>query len=110
MLLHSSLICLLSDTYEVSTFSVFSDLKPQNLGFIEDDTIQLFDFGLCRELPKPKGQAHRDENLEDEEDFDVFLMSGVGTQRYMAPEILNTRRYVSRDTHSELACKESLHN
>ena len=65
-------------------------MKPQNLGFRERDVIQLFDFGLCRELPKPKGQSHRDEDLEDEE---TFHMSGVGTQRYMAPEILNTRRY-----------------
>ena len=41
-------------------------------------------------MPKPKGQSQRAEELEDEE---TFHMSGVGTQRYMAPEILNTRRY-----------------
>lgn len=64
-------------------------MKPQNLGFREGDVIQLFDFGLCRELPKPKGQCYR-ENLEDEE---TFHMSGVGTQRYMAPEIITTRQY-----------------
>lgn len=69
---------------------VYRDLKPQNIGFRERDVIQIFDFGLCRELPKPKGQSHRDESLEDEE---TFHMSGVGTQRYMAPEILTTRRY-----------------
>jgi serine/threonine protein kinase len=50
----------------------------------------LFDFGLSRELPKRKGQSHRDKDLEDEE---TFHMSGVGTQRYMAPEIISTRRY-----------------
>ncbi|CAB9531496.1 protein kinase sgk-1 (Partial), partial [Seminavis robusta] len=33
---------------------VYRDLKPSNLGFRERDVIQLFDFGLCRELPKPK--------------------------------------------------------
>lgn len=71
-------------------FHQHSDLKPANLGFRERDVIQLFDFGLCRELPKPKGQSYRDEDMEDEE---TFHMSGVGTQRYMAPEILNTRRY-----------------
>ena len=64
-----------------------SDLKPQNLGFRERDVIQLFDFGLCRELPNA---SHREKELEDEE---TFQMSGVGTQRYMASEILTTRRY-----------------
>jgi serine/threonine protein kinase len=29
------------------------DLKPSNLGFTQEDQIQLFDFGLCRELPPP---------------------------------------------------------
>ena len=33
---------------------IFRDLKPDNCGFLVDapDTIQLFDFGLCRELPE----------------------------------------------------------
>ena len=59
----------------------FRDLKPQNIGFaVADRRIQLFDFGLCRELP----------NVEDNKSDDaVFQMSGVGTRRYMAPEIIN---------------------
>lgn len=66
------------------------DLKPTNIGFKksliegEEDILQLYDFGLCRELPKPQGQTHHDDELEDEE---TFHMSGVGTQRYMAPEV-----------------------
>ena len=56
----------------------FRDLKPQNIGFaMNDHRIQLFDFGLCRELP----------NNETDDDA-VFQMSGVGTRRYMAPEII----------------------
>jgi len=56
---------------------IFRDLKPQNIGFsVTDHRIQLFDFGLCRELPSSEW---RDE---------VFQMSGVGTRRYMAPEII----------------------
>lgn len=57
---------------------IFRDLKPQNIGFSLNDhhRIQLFDFGLCRELP------HSDWHDE------VFHMSGVGTRRYMAPELI----------------------
>lgn len=56
---------------------VFRDLKPQNIGFKADDTVQLFDFGLCRELPEGNG-LNQDE---------TFKMSEAGTKRYMAPEI-----------------------
>ena len=45
---------------------------------------------MSRELPKRKGQSQHDKDMEDEE---TFHMSGVGTQRYCAPEILTTRRY-----------------
>ncbi len=55
---------------------VFRDLKPDNIGFRED-VVQLFDFGLCRELPE----------VQPEEDR-VFTMSGVGTRRYLAPEVI----------------------
>lgn len=60
---------------------VYRDLKPQNIGFTADGQLQLFDFGLCRELP-------------DGMPFEgVYCMSGVGTRRYMAPEIINDGRY-----------------
>jgi serine/threonine protein kinase len=61
---------------------IFRDLKPDNIGIAmntggESGTVvKLFDFGLCRELP----QAAPEENK-------VFHMSGVGTRRYMAPEV-----------------------
>lgn len=59
---------------------VFRDLKPENVGIL-NDSIVLFDFGLCRELPESS-------NLEDQ-----YEMSGVGTLRYMAPEILMQQKY-----------------
>ena len=60
---------------------IFRDLKPDNIGF-KVDTIKIFDFGLCKELPK--GFAS---------DEKVFEMSGVGTRRYMAPETILWTRY-----------------
>lgn len=59
---------------------LYRDLKPDNIG-IRNGSIQLFDFGLCRELPE--------DNLED----GLFQMSGVGTWRYMAPEIVLHQHY-----------------
>ena len=61
---------------------IYRDLKPENVGFNIDGTLQLFDFGLCRELPAG------DLDMED-----VYEMTGVGTRRYMAPEIINDAHY-----------------
>ena len=52
---------------------IFRDLKPDNIGF-KGNTVKIFDFGLCRELP----EVSPDETK-------LFRMSGVGTRRYMAP-------------------------
>ncbi|KAL3936163.1 MAG: hypothetical protein SGBAC_008462 [Bacillariaceae sp.] len=54
---------------------IYRDLKCDNIGF-KDGAVRLFDLGLCRELPE---NSTRD---------DMFLMSGVGTLRYVAPEIV----------------------
>lgn len=59
---------------------LYRDLKPDNIG-IRNGSIQLFDFGLCRELP------------QQTEDDGLFCMSGVGTWRYMAPEVVLHQRY-----------------
>jgi serine/threonine protein kinase len=67
---------------------IFRDLKPNNIGFI-GNTVQLFDFGLSRELPV------LDTSIP-------FAMSGkVGTLRYMAPEVARHQHYnVSADVYS----------
>ncbi len=69
---------------------VFRDLKPQNIGFsAETNSVQIFDFGLSRELPTLDTTA-------------PFSMSGkVGTLRYMAPEVATNQPYnVSSDVYS----------
>lgn len=64
-------------------FSSYRDLKPSNVGFKENDEVQLFDFGLARELPKASSMG----------EAETFLMSGVGTRRFMAPEVVNSNTY-----------------
>lgn len=62
---------------------VFRDLKPQNIGFTSNGSLQLFDFGLCRELPYDGSNSMNT----------TYDMSGVGTRRYMAPEVVRDGRY-----------------
>eukprot|EP00980_Cylindrotheca_fusiformis_P008618 scaffold1830_cov117-Cylindrotheca_fusiformis.AAC.17 len=76
-------------SYLHSNRILFRDLKCDNIGF-KGDTVQLFDLGLCRELP---------ENLDGSEE--LFQMSGVGTLRYLAPEIaLGTGYNLKADIYS----------
>lgn len=67
---------------------VFRDLKPNNIGFL-GNKVQLFDFGLSRELPTLNTSV-------------PFEMSGkVGTLRYMANEVAMNQPYnVSADVFS----------
>eukprot|EP00536_Pseudo-nitzschia_multiseries_P007011 jgi/Psemu1/304515/fgenesh1_kg.156_\ len=66
---------------------VYRDLKPDNVGLLYSGqtgkpTVQLFDFGLCREIPE-----------ESPPEDKVFHMSGVGTRRYMSPEVYLGQHY-----------------
>lgn len=90
---------------------VFRDLKPHNIGLKKDGTIQLFDFGFCRELPSPdscvsgsrvnqqKGDsgklpAETPPTADEQADEDkLYCMSGKGTLLYMSSEVLSTRCY-----------------
>lgn len=75
---------------------LYRDFKPENIGFVlqdatlplddfDRDRLQLFDFGLARELdePPPPPQQEQPEKL--------YTLSASGTRRYMAPEIFNGR-------------------
>lgn len=60
---------------------IYRDLKPANIG-IKDNKVQLFDFGIARELPETNP-------AEDE----VFCMTASGSRRYMAPEVFLGQLY-----------------
>jgi serine/threonine protein kinase len=74
-------------TYVHEQRLIFRDLKPDNVGLTADGRAKLIDFGLCRELPKTSSN----ECSRGKEP--LFRMSGVGTRRYMAPEIILNRGY-----------------
>jgi len=65
---------------------MFRDIKPNNLGFSikNEDSIQLFDFGMARELPAALG-------LGSNEMF--HMTQGAGTQPYLAPEVATNGLY-----------------
>lgn len=57
---------------------IYRDLKPANIGFDLRGDVKLFDLGLARMMP-PHGDPYNDS----------FKMSGAGSPRYMAPEVMN---------------------
>jgi len=62
---------------------IYRDLKPKNLGFDIHGNIQLFDFGLAKEIPDMKGGYQ-----------DTYELSGcTGSMRYMAPEVARFEPY-----------------
>jgi serine/threonine protein kinase len=69
---------------------VFRDLKSNNIGIDQDGRLRLFDFGLCRELPSPEAINEVSEEFMSR---GVYEMSGVGTRRTMAPEVVLAKGY-----------------
>lgn len=80
---------------------VYRDLKPQNIGFCEQQggSLKLFDFGLCQELPSSIATSSgsslsgngNESNPNEHKRFDLTGM--VGTIRYMAPEVCLSQPY-----------------
>lgn len=73
---------------------VYRDCKMDNLGFLDEHTVQLYDFGLSRHLPL--GCASSSSDQEDP----VFHMTICGTQRWMAPEVFKSHYNCKADTYS----------
>mmetsp|Transcript_8834 Transcript_8834/g.12584 ORF Transcript_8834/g.12584 Transcript_8834/m.12584 type:complete len:514 (+) Transcript_8834:162-1703(+) len=75
---------------------VYRDLKPKNLAFDNMGNIQLFDFGLAREI---LGDELSDENRKDGDQSETGidevyeLTGGTGSMRYMAPEVAKCLPY-----------------
>ena len=62
------------------------DIKPKNLGLMDDGRLVLFDFGIARLVPCTR--AHLD---------DGSCMTGMcGSLRYMAPEVALSQKYNHR--------------
>ena len=61
---------------------VHRDLKPDNIGFLQDGTIKIFDFGLCACIRR-RSTAN-----------EAYDMTGnTGSLRYMAPEVALNNPY-----------------
>jgi serine/threonine protein kinase len=83
---------------------VYRDCKVDNLGFTDEHTVALFDFGLARELPEEDDfddaqtcTSSLDETCGEE----VFHMTICGSQRHMAAEVFNRGWYNCKaDTYS----------
>ena len=60
------------------------DIKPNNIGFLADGRLVLFDFGLASLWPR-SGSA--------EDDAPRALTGETGSLRYMAPEVALNRPY-----------------
>lgn len=62
---------------------IFRDLSPRNLGFTGDHSLQLFDFGLARDLPVALGLSN-----------ELFHMTqNAGSKPYAAVEVATTGLY-----------------
>jgi serine/threonine protein kinase len=71
---------------------IFRDIKPENIGFLKNGVVQLFDFGLAKELI-PETNKRTDGNYK--------LTGNTGSLRYMAPEIARREPYnLSADAYS----------
>ncbi|CAJ1355476.1 unnamed protein product [Effrenium voratum] len=67
---------------------IHRDLKPLNLLLTKDLDVKVTDFGISKIMPEKKSGLH---------DFEPARMTGgVGTWRYMAPEVVRYQAYTDR--------------
>lgn len=66
---------------------VHRDLKPENILIDHNNTIKLCDFGYSRFI------NNNNNNDNDNYDFNIMMISPVGTLSYQAPEILKNNGY-----------------
>jgi serine/threonine protein kinase len=81
---------------------VFRDCKVDNLGFSDEHTVQLFDFGMARELPDFDDAQTCTMSLDEiHGQEELFKMTICGTQRHLAPEVYLRGWYnLKADTYS----------
>jgi len=98
-----SILRALNFLHHCSTPIIHRDLKPMNILLTADLQAKVTDFGICRTVPCPVGSPHKS---ADQSRFgndqhvplarasaESNMTRGVGTWRYMAPEVARGRRY-----------------
>lgn len=82
---------------------IHRDVTASNIGFKEEHTVQLFDFGLSRKLPELTDSDCETVSSADDEQFEteeLFHLTICGTQRFMAPETFGGKYNTKADVYS----------